>query len=99
MEYRTFGSTDIKISALGFGCWDASVSQAEPGEGYGDLMGAAIDRAIDMGINCFDTSPAYGMRKSERTLAKALGPRRKDVVLVTKCGSGGMYKPVFPRSN
>ena len=92
MEYRTFGSTDIKISTLGLGCWDASVSQAEPGDGYGDLMGAAIDRAVDMGINCFDTSPAYGMGKSERTLAKALGPRRKDVVLVTKCGSGGMYK-------
>ena len=57
MEYRRFGPTDITVSALGFGCW-------EMGGTYGDVsqseVAAAVNRAIDLGINCFDTAPAYG---------------------------------------
>ncbi len=47
---------------------------------------AAIRRAVDLGITCFDTAPAYGLGRAEEILAEALGPRRKDVVVVTKCG-------------
>jgi aryl-alcohol dehydrogenase-like predicted oxidoreductase len=85
MEYRSFGRTDMTVSALGFGCW-------EMGGTYGDLNEeqaiAAVHRAIDLGINCFDTAPAYGTGASERLLAKALGLRRKEVLVVTKCGVG-----------
>ena len=49
-------------------------------------MSAAVNRAIDLGITCFDTAPHYGGGDSERMLGRALGPRRKDVVVVTKCG-------------
>ena len=90
MEYRMFGQTDITVSVLGFGCW-------EMGGTYGDIddsqVTAAVHRAIDLGINCFDTAPAYGRGQSERTLGKALGPRRKDVVVVTKCGVGYRDRP------
>ena len=86
MEYRKFGPTDLTVSALGFGCW-------EVGGDYGDQMSAAIPRAIDMGITCFDTAPVYGGGESERMLGKALGPRRKDVVVVTKCGAGYADRP------
>ena len=83
MEYRKFGPTDMTVSVLGFGCW-------EMGGGYGDIaeadITAAINRAIDLGINCFDTAPGYGGGASERMLGRALGQRRKDVVVVTKCG-------------
>ena len=90
MEYRMFGRTDITVSVLGFGCW-------EMGGTYGDIseseVTVAVNRAIDLGINCFDTAPAYGRGESERRLANALGTRRKDVVVVTKCGVGYADRP------
>ena len=80
MEYRPFGRTGLQVSALGFGCW-------EMGGGYGDIetaeVAAAVNRAIDVGVNCFDTAPAYGRGQSERFLGQALGARRKDVLVGT----------------
>src|SRR6202034_2604068 len=85
MEYRQFGRTDLKVSAIGFGCWEISGT-------YGAVdtaqFNAAVHRALDAGINCFDTAEAYGMGVSEEALAHALGARRKDVCLVTKVGVG-----------
>ena len=90
MEYRRFGPTDMTVSAIGFGCW-------EMGGTYGDVteteVAAAVNRAIDLGINCFDTAPAYGGGESELLLGRALGPRRKDVIVVTKCGVGYADRP------
>ena len=90
MEYRRFGPTDMTVSALGFGCW-------EMGGTYGDVtepeVAAAVNRAIDLGINCFDTAPAYGGGESEILLGRALGERRKDVIVVTKCGVGYNDRP------
>ena len=85
MEYRQFGRTDLKVSAIGFGCWEISGT-------YGPIDAAqfdqAVHRALDAGINCFDTAEAYGMGISEQALARALGARRRDVCLVTKVGVG-----------
>jgi myo-inositol catabolism protein IolS len=85
MEYRQFGQTGINISAIGFGCW-------EIGGGYGSIEETefvkAINRALDIGINSFDTAEAYGMGASEKSLAKALGSRRKEAVITTKFGVG-----------
>jgi aryl-alcohol dehydrogenase-like predicted oxidoreductase len=64
---------------------------------YGDVsqseVAAAVNRAIDLGINCFDTAPAYGRGESEILLGRALANRRKDVVVVTKCGVGYPERP------
>lgn len=85
MEHRPFGQTGLDVSALGLGCW-------EIGGGYGEIeadqFARAVGRALDLGINCFDTAEAYGFGRSERELARALGPRRKDAILVTKVGVG-----------
>jgi len=85
MEYRQFGQTDLRVSAIGFGCW-------EIGGTYGQIDEAqfarAVHRAVEGGIDCFDTAEAYGMGISERALAKALGARRSDVAIVTKGGVG-----------
>jgi aryl-alcohol dehydrogenase-like predicted oxidoreductase len=85
MEYRRFGKTGLKVSAIGFGCW-------EIGGTYGRIdetqFARAVDQAIDSGITCFDTAEAYGMGVSEQALARALAGRRRDVVIVTKFGVG-----------
>jgi aryl-alcohol dehydrogenase-like predicted oxidoreductase len=85
MEYRQFGKTDLKVSAIGFGCW-------EIGGTYGRIDEAQFERAvaeaIDSGITCFDTAEAYGMGVSEEAVARALSSRRQDVAIVTKFGVG-----------
>jgi aryl-alcohol dehydrogenase-like predicted oxidoreductase len=85
MEYRPFGQTGIMVSAIGFGCW-------EIGGTYGPIDEAQFDRAVhralDIGINCFDTAEAYGMGISEQALGRALGARRREICLVTKVGVG-----------
>ncbi len=86
MEYRRFGPTDLTISVIGFGCW--AVSRV-----YTQEMADAIPIAVDRGITCFDTAPVYGNGESEQMLGKALGSRRKDVVVVTKCGAGYANRP------
>ena len=96
MEYRPFGKTGIEISAIGIGCW-------EIGGGYGSIEETdfinAVNRALDLGINCFDTAEAYGFGASECSLAKALGARRKDAVITTKFGIGYKEAPNFRDSS
>jgi aryl-alcohol dehydrogenase-like predicted oxidoreductase len=90
MENRPFGQTGLEVSAVGYGCW-------EIGGGYGDIEAAEFDRAIgralDLGINCFDTAEGYGMGASERALAQALGNRRDEAIIVTKFGMNYKDKP------
>jgi aryl-alcohol dehydrogenase-like predicted oxidoreductase len=85
MEYRQFGQTDLQVSAIGFGCWEIGGTYGQIDEGQ---FQRAVQRAIDSGINCFDTAEAYGMGVSEQALARALGPHRQDVIVVTKFGVG-----------
>lgn len=92
MEYRPFGDTGIQISAMGFGCW-------EIGGGYGSIEETefirAVHRALDSGVNSFDTAEAYGFGASEKSLAKALGSRRKEAVITTKFGVGYPKAPNY----
>ena len=85
MEYRPFGSTGLSVSAVGFGCWEIAGTYGRIDEAQFRL---AVARALDAGINCFDTAEAYGMGISERALGQALGSRRQDVLVVTKFGVG-----------
>ena len=85
MEFRRFGRTDLKVSALGFGCWEIGGTYGRIDEGE---FRRSVARAIDSGVTCFDTAEAYGMGVSEEALARALGGRRNDVVIATKFGVG-----------
>ena len=85
MEYRPFGRTELKTSAIGFGCWEIGGTYGRIDEGSFQL---AVARAIDDGVTCFDTAEAYGMGVSEAALARALGNRRREVVIATKFGVG-----------
>lgn len=84
MEYVTLGNTDLRVSRLCMGGCPMG------GYGWGDTQEQnfleAIDAAIDNGINYFDTADTYGLGQSEKTLAKGLGNRRKDVVIQSKFG-------------
>jgi len=84
MEERPFGNSGLKSSALGFGTWALGTTQ------YGEIdvqeATRAIHLAIDHGVNLIDTAEAYGPLYCEEILGKALGNRRKEVVLVTKVG-------------
>ena len=90
MDRRPFGRTGLEVSSVGFGCW-------EVGGGYGDVEEAqfarAVGRALDLGINCFDTAEGYGMGASEQALGRALGRRREEAVVVTKFGMNYRDKP------
>ncbi len=96
MEYRPFGQSGFEVSAIGIGCW-------EIGGGYGSIEEqefiAAVHTALDLGITCFDTAEAYGFGASERSLAKALGDRRKDAIVVTKFGIGYKEAPNYRDSS
>lgn len=83
MEYRPFGQTGLEVSAIGFGCWELGGSYGHFDEGE---VIDAVHRALDVGINCFDTAEGYGKGKSEELLGRALGSRRQDIILVTKFG-------------
>jgi myo-inositol catabolism protein IolS len=85
MEYRQFGKTDLKVSAIGFGCWEIGGTYGRIDEGRFER---AVQQAIDDGITCFDTAEAYGMGVSEEAVGRALGGRRRDVAIVTKFGVG-----------
>ena len=84
MERRPLGNTDLMTSPIGFGTWEMSTTM------YGSIDVAeasrAVRSAIDHGINLFDTAEVYGPFHSEELLGKALGERRKEVILVTKTG-------------
>ena len=81
MQYRKMGSSDLEVSVIGYGCW-------EIGGRYGHFdeqeVIQSVHRAIDLGVTLFDTSLAYGAGKSEELLGRALGAKRKDVIVVTK---------------
>jgi len=85
MEFRQFGRTGLKVSAVGFGCWEIGGTYGRIDESQ---FQRAVAHAIDSGITCFDTAEAYGMGVSEEALARALGARRNDVVIATKFGVG-----------
>lgn len=91
MEYRQFGNTDLKVSVVGFGAW-AIGGPAQVGDmaiGWGPSNDAesvgAIERAIELGINFFDTADFYGLGHSEVLLGRMIG-NRQDVIVASKTG-------------
>jgi len=84
VQQRKLGNTGLSVSAIGFGCWE--MGNQEYGSSNDNEMIAAVHRAIDLGVTLFDTAPNYGFGGSEEVLGRALGARRKDIILVSKVG-------------
>ena len=67
MDYRALGRTGIDVSALGFGCGDVGglIVRGAPAE-----RTRAVARAVELGVNYFDTATSYGNGVSERISAR-----------------------------
>lgn len=97
MDQVPLGRTDLNISVAGLGCGGDSRLGMRPGaDGKGvDDKGAekVIRRAMELGINCFDTARAYG---TEEVLGRAVAGRRDQVIISTKTMFRGKddYMPV-----
>lgn len=84
MEYRVLGRTGLRVSAIGLG---TMVHAGHFGPMRDEESRAAIDAALDLGVNFIDTSDAYGAGYSETLLGDALRGRRDKVILATKGGN------------
>jgi aryl-alcohol dehydrogenase-like predicted oxidoreductase len=83
MNKRTLGSQGLVVSAEGLGCMGMSQSYG-PADEQESL--ATIDRALDLGIDFFDTAEVYGPYKNEELVGRALRGRRDKVIIATKFG-------------
>jgi aryl-alcohol dehydrogenase-like predicted oxidoreductase len=82
MQMRQLGRSGLLVSVVGLGTNNFGMRQdvaAQP----------VVDKALELGINFFDTAASYGNGRSEQALGAALGARRKDVIIATKWGSPG----------
>lgn len=80
MRYRQLGNSEHKVSVIGLGCIQLG-DRADAKESQ-----AIVDRAIDLGVNFFDTANVYMDGIGEEVLGKALGAKRKNIILASKVG-------------
>lgn len=90
MEYTKLGG-DLRISRIGFGC--EPLGGTDWGNVDKEQATAAVHKALDLGINFFDTADVYGLGLSETLLSEALAAKRHEVVIVTKFGVDWQCRP------
>ena len=81
MRYRNIGNSGINVSEIGFGCGNNAVLMVKATY---EEQSKAVRRALDSGINFFDTAFAYGLGKSEENLGRILNDLGADPVISTK---------------
>lgn len=94
MEFRNLGRSGLQVSAIGIGCnnFGRKCDEAQ--------TAAVVHKAIDLGVNLFDTADVYGgAGLSETLLGKALAGKRSDVVLATKFGMAMGESPYTSRGS
>lgn len=83
MKYRKLGRTGWNVSEISFGAWAI-------GGAWGDVDDreslAALHRAVDLGVNFFDTADVYGDGRSERLMARLKRERSEEIIIATKAG-------------
>lgn len=83
VQYCELGSTNLKVSVVGFGC--SRLGSLTHGDGNAAAL-RVLAEALDAGITFFDTADIYGQGMSEKLLGKAIRSRREQVVIATKAG-------------
>ena len=84
MHYRTLGKTGWDASDIGFGSWGIG------GDAWGTTKDeeaiAALNKAIDLGVNFIDTADVYGDGHSEQLIAQGRKERKEPLFVATKAG-------------
>lgn len=83
MKYRKLGTTSEELSALGLGCMGMSFAYG-PADDKESL--ATLEKALDLGINFWDTADMYGNGANEELISKVLVPNRDKIFIATKFG-------------
>jgi aryl-alcohol dehydrogenase-like predicted oxidoreductase len=83
MEYRPFGSSDLRVSVIGVGGGRLGATLKQ---GTTSDVTRMLREALDSGITFYDTADSYGQGKSEELIGEALGSSRNEVVIATKAG-------------
>ncbi|TDO23960.1 aldo/keto reductase [Pedobacter duraquae] len=83
MKYRSLGSTEEKLSAIGLGCMGMNHAYGTPDDKESI---ATLELALDLGINFWDTADIYAAGENEALLARVLKSKRQEVFLATKFG-------------
>jgi aryl-alcohol dehydrogenase-like predicted oxidoreductase len=84
MEYTTLGDTGMEVSRICLGCMSFGTSDWRDWVLDEEAGIELVDRALDLGINFFDTANMYSVGESERVLGKALEGQRDEAVVATK---------------
>ena len=83
MQFRKLGNTDVNLSAIGLGCMSMNHAYGEPDD---KESVATLEKAIELGINFWDTADIYANGANEELVARVLQPNRKKVFIATKFG-------------
>ena len=83
MEYRKLGKTGWEVSPVSFGAWAIG---GDWGHVEDEKSLAALHRAVDLGVNFFDTADVYGDGRSEKLLARLRQERSETIYIATKAG-------------
>ena len=90
MDYTQFGRTSLHVSKISYGTWQFGGDWGRVERSQWDTGKATVQKALELGINFFDTAQAYGFGMAERMLGEALRPYlkglREDIVIATKGG-------------
>ena len=84
MKYRRLPRTDLDLSEVGFGLWTLGTDWWGKIEEQDKVL--LLEKAVDLGINFFDTADTYGEGYGEEILAKVLGHQRHNIIVATKFG-------------